>query len=414
MCVWLAGLASYRQGLTGRLLRAYGDPAALIDADPAQLRTLLAELKTTGKAPSGARRNAANRRQPAPSFGGPCEAPVQAATGDAAAFRSLLDMSPAECLTTARRQGGSLVTWVDSTYPDALRQLADPPLCLFVGAKCPEQVLTRRLRALSEQPIVAIVGSRSPSPYGEEMATLLGRDLAAHGALVVSGLAMGIDALAHSAALSADPAGEGVRTIAVLGCGADVTYPLVNRRLFTAVAHSGLLISEFLWGVAARAWRFPARNRVMAGLAHAVVVVEGSKRSGARLTADFALDLGREVLAVPGEAGRRLSAAPHALLRQGAAFCESADDVLGSLAHLTTLTLPANTSVASDQTRLSQRISHHAALVLATLDGGAATADQIAERAALPSSAVNIALAELEIDGRVARQGGGAYRLQRL
>ncbi len=120
--------------------------------------------------------------------------------------------------------------------------------------------------------------------------------------------------------------------MAVLGCGADVVYPRRNARLYARVAGSGLIVSEFTWGVPARAWRFPARNRIMAALGRAVVLVEGAERSGARITAGFGADLGRDVLCVPGEAGRRLSEAPNRLLRDGARVCEGADDVLRAIA----------------------------------------------------------------------------------
>jgi DNA processing protein len=402
-------LASYRQGLIGRLLRTYGDPHALTTTDPVRLRKAAAGApgrsgRLGASASSGGERVAREGGRSTDAHAPSC---------DAAAFGRVLQLPPLECLRQPRPAGGRLVTWVDAEYPPALRQLSDPPLCLFVRAHCTEEELGARLRHLATRPSVAVVGSRAPSGYGEEMATLLGRDLAARGLLVVSGLAMGIDALAQKAALSVPSSADALATAAVLGCGADVVYPAANRRLFADVGARGLLISEFAWGVPARAWRFPARNRVMAGLAQAVVVVEGSERSGARLTADFGLDLGREILAVPGEAGRRLSAAPHGLLRQGAALCESADDVLAALGPLVaSLTRPHAVSpgLPGDDTAGGPR-GRSVARVLAALERGPLAADQIAAQSALSAAEVSTALSELEIEGLVRRHDGGRFRL---
>lgn len=405
LCIWLACLASYRQGLIGRLMRTYGDPEKLTSADPARLRAQVAG------APRATGRTAVHVASGAGADGRDEGAPLP--TCDAAAFGRVLRLSPHECLQQPWPAGGRVVTWVDAEYPVALRQLADPPLCLFMRGRCTEEEFEARLRLLATRPTVAVVGSRAPSAYGEEMATLLGRDLTARGALVVSGLAMGIDALAQKAALSVPTQADGLATAAVLGCGADVVYPAANRRLFAEIDGRGLLISEFAWGVPARAWRFPARNRVMAGLAQAVVVVEGSERSGARLTADFGLDLGREILAVPGEAGRRLSAAPHGLLRQGAALCESADDVLAALgpAAESLARLRATQSARPGDAPAGDPRGNSSARVLAVLERGPLGADQIAAQCALSAAAVSAALSELEIEGHVRRHDVGRFRL---
>ena len=331
-------------------------------------------------------------------------------------FESVLDLSPRQYLDAvdSTGEGRALVAWCDPLYPPALRQLADPPLCLFVRHDCPDEELTHRLQALCVHPVVAVVGTRAPSIYGEEMAARLGRDLTSRGVLVISGLAMGIDATAQSAAVDAALKLRVPTTVGVLGCGADVVYPRVNRKLFDAVRRTGLLISEFAWGVPARAWRFPARNRVMAGLARAVVVVEGADRSGARLTADFALDLGRDVLAVPGEAGRRLTAAPHALLRQGAALCESADDVLAAI---TPLGMEPPAAMSPNEGRLShpqQEFDNGSGVVtsvLTALRAGPMSADQVSRRCAIPVHTAGAALSELEVEGLVYPVDGGVYRL---
>jgi len=270
------------------------------------------------------------------------------------------------------------------------------------------------------------------------MARAVARDLAARGVVVVSGLALGIDAVAHEAALEATAGATRLATVAVLGCGADVEHPPGNRRLFALVRERGLIVSEVSWGVGARPWRFPARNRLMAALCEAVVVVEGSERSGALITARHALDLGREVLAVPGEAGRRLSAGPHRLLRQGAAVCESAADVLeiigcGGLAIgwkgralQVGATAGPNAQTGSGAAGgrddigvgTARDTAHDAAAgpvqrLVRALDDGAQTVDGLAAGAGLGTASALALLAELEVEGVVEACGGGAYRLRR-
>ena len=169
----------------------------------------------------------------------------------------------------------------------------------------------------------AVVGARACSPYGASVARMLGRDLAAAGLVVVSGLARGIDGEAHRGAVDA-----GGATVAVLGCGVDRVYPAAHADLARRIADQGLIVSEYAPGVEPAPWRFPARNRVIAGLATATVVVEARERSGALITADLALEEGREVFAVPGEITSALSAGTNALLRLGASALTSAEDVL--------------------------------------------------------------------------------------
>jgi DNA processing protein len=248
------------------------------------------------------------------------------------------------------------------------------------------------------------------------MAAGLGRDLTIQGVLVISGLALGIDATAQAAAIDAAKASQELATVAVLGSGPDVVYPQANAGLREEVARRGLLVSEFAWGVPARPWRFPARNRVIAALSRGVVVVEGASRSGARITAGYALELGREVLAVPGEAGRRLTEAPHDLLRHGAPLCESAADVVAAIA---TVQLDAD-ALAGDfdraaVARLLERGSDNGRLagVLQALERGPMTVDQIAKDCGVRVHEASALLSELEVDGLATLTGGGVYRLDR-
>ncbi len=219
-------------------------------------------------------------------------------------------------------------------YPPLLAELHDPPARLHLRGGPPD-VLSR--------PAVAVVGARSCSAYGAQVARELAQSLAAAGVVVVSGLARGVDAEAHRGALAA-----GGLTVAVLGCGIDRDYPRSHAELARRIAESGLVVSEYPQGIEPSPWRFPARNRIIAGLARATVVVEARERSGALITADFALELGREVFAAPGEITSALSVGTNDLLRQGATPLLSADDVLLALGlEPVAPTVPDNLSAAA-------------------------------------------------------------------
>jgi DNA processing protein len=220
---------------------------------------------------------------------------------------------------------------------------------------------------------------------------MLGRELAAAGAVVVSGLARGVDGEAHRGALEATGA-----TIAVLGCGVDRVYPLAHAELARRIAGSGLVVSEYPPGTEPAPWRFPARTRIVAGLSMAVVVVEARERSGALITAEFALEEGREVLAVPGEITSGLSAGTNGLLRQGAAPLLSVDDVLGVVG-------------LEPAPRPAPAVDGCAATVLDELRAAPADVDGLSRRTRLPAAAVAAALVELELEG-LACSADGLYR----
>lgn len=268
-------------------------------------------------------------------------------------------------------------------YPPLLAELHDPPARLFLRGGSAE-LLTR--------PTVAIVGARSCSAYGAQVARELARELAGAGVAVVSGLARGIDSEAHRGAL----AGGGI-TVAVLGCGIDRDYPRSHAELARRISEDGLVVSEYPAGVEPAPWRFPARNRIVAGLSLATVVVEARERSGALITADFALELGRDVFAVPGEITSALSAGTNDLLRQGAAPLLSADDILGTIG--LERGPPARTAA----------LSPAAEAVRASLRDGARAADELARAVGLGSAEVAAALVELELAG-LATSADGVYR----
>ena len=264
--------------------------------------------------------------------------------------------------------------------PPLLRAIFDPPKRLYLRGGAGDDVL--------ERGAVAIVGARACSPYGAQVARRLGRELARAGLVVVSGLARGIDGEAHRGALEA-----GGMTVAVLGCGIDRDYPAAHAELARRIRERGLVVSEYEQGVEPAPWRFPARNRIIAGLCGATLVVEARERSGALITADFALEEGRDVLAVPGEITSPLSAGTNALLKLGAAPCTSADDVL-ELFGLT----PDEQSPAA--------VEGAAKDVFAALPGAA---DEVARATGLDARTVAVALAELEVAG-LASEGDGIFR----
>lgn len=211
----------------------------------------------------------------------------------------------------AERAKARIVTCFEPAYPPLLRHLTLPPALLYVRG------------ALSERPGVAIVGSRRATPYGLEAAELFGRALAAAGVAVVSGFARGVDAAAHRGALSA-----GGVTLAVLGCGVDVDYPRGHRRLGSAAAERGAVVSELPCGAEPRAWNFPVRNRIIAALSLGTLVVEAAARSGSLITARHALELGRDVLAVPGRIFDDRALGPNTLIAAGAVPARHPRDVL--------------------------------------------------------------------------------------
>ncbi|MEQ8832929.1 MAG: DNA-processing protein DprA [Miltoncostaeaceae bacterium] len=280
----------------------------------------------------------------------------------------------------------------DGRWPGALGDLPDPPFGLFVASDDPPAALA----ALAEGPVVAVVGSRRASSPAIALARSLAAGLAERGALVVSGLAHGVDAAAHLGALDA-----GGRTVAVLGCGVDISYPRRNRALAARVRGSGALLSEFWPGTPPAPWRFPARNRIVAGLSHAVAVVEAGARSGALITADFALELGRPVLAVPGWPGLAGSAGGNGLLRAGAALLECLEDVVDEVDHPGWR--PSHTAAG---TSVPDGVG---ADILAHLGREPATPDALVERLGAPASEVARSLALLEVDGLVIRGEGGRF-----
>jgi DNA processing protein len=264
----------------------------------------------------------------------------------------------------------------DAAFPPLLGAIHDPPPQLYLRGAAEPELLAR--------PSVALVGARSCSSYGRSVTRSLARDLAAAGLVVVSGMARGIDGEAHRGAIEA-----GGATVAVLGCGIDRDYPAAHAELARRIGETGLVVSEYEPGLEPAPWRFPARNRIIAGLCPATVVIEARERSGALITADFALEEGREVLAVPGEITSTLSAGTNALLRLGATPVTRADLDRAP---------PAGAALGSV-----------AAALLGRLGEGPLTADDLLRAAAVDPGEAAAALVELELAGRIAIEDG-VYR----
>ncbi|MGE0491796.1 MAG: DNA-processing protein DprA [Vulcanimicrobiota bacterium] len=273
----------------------------------------------------------------------------------------------------------------DLEYPISLLDLCDPPALLYrAGLPFPSP----------EHPRVAIVGSRRATPYGRTLAYRLGADLAARGVVVVSGLAMGIDSAAHQGAMTSFR--SEAHPVAVLGCGLDYDYPRTNRALRTQMARQACLLSEYPAGTAPAAWRFPARNRIVAGLCQVVVVVEAGLRSGALITADLAQDLGRTVMAAPGHVGNPNSDGTHKLLYEGSSIVRGVDDIIDQLGYATQLAAPP-------------QLEEPLAQVYQALDPGGSSMAELSVKTGFDAPALARALVHLELKGLVLRHLGGLY-----
>lgn len=293
------------------------------------------------------------------------------------------EIDPDALMRSVESQGIDVVLRGDAAYPDRLRQQSAAPYLLYVRGD-PRWIGT---------PMVAVVGTRRATAYGRQAATRIAADLAAAGVTVVSGLAVGIDAAAHAAALEA-----GGGTVAVLGCGVDVVYPPGNRTLGERIAAEGALVSEYPPGRPPDPGNFPARNRIVAGLSMATVVVEAGEQSGALITAGQAAEQGGEVFAVPGSIFSPVSAGANRLLADGAGVARSADDVLSALS--------LYHAAAQREARALLPASPQEAAILAQLAGEPLHVDEIGRALAVESASISSALTIMELKGLVRPVGG--------
>ena len=335
-------------------------------------------------------------------------------------------------LDNAAKDGINIVVWGDDNYPERLNEVIDPPPVLWVrGQLSPD-----------DKYAVALVGSRTASVGGLKAARRLGREGAARGLVIVSGLARGVDTQAHQGALEA-----GGRTLAVLGCGLDHIYPKENARLYKEIAQSGALISEFTPETGPLPALFPRRNRIIAGLSLAVVIVEARERSGALITARLALEMNREVMAIPGPAGADFTKGGHGLIKDGAALVENINEVLkeirprlleglktrnpenaSPLTPLDEVAMPSDPPKAPSA-RLKKtekepkKVATPSALplpvetpadgpesrILAALAGGPLDADSLGRAACLPAAECSVILLHMELAGQITRLVSGHF-----
>lgn len=313
-------------------------------------------------------------------------------------------------LAALEKLGGSLICYGQSAFPKALSEIPAPPTALFVRGEILESDTGRA---------VAVVGTRKPDAYGRRVARDLASGLAAAGVSVVSGLARGIDQEAHQAALDA-----GGRTIAVLGCGLDVDYPRGSAKLREAIAQNGALVSEFPPGMSPLPENFRRRNRIISGVSSGVVVVQGSRQSGAVITVGFALEQGRQVFCVPGPIYSEGSAAPHWFLKQGAAPVESAADVLeifGWESNSSDLAIPAPVEGRPDDGAKKTKapaspaggeagLSESERMVIASLESHHPVhRDELLARVGLDAASGAPLLLSLELKGLIRAEAGGFY-----
>ncbi|MDR3157912.1 MAG: DNA-processing protein DprA [Zoogloeaceae bacterium] len=310
------------------------------------------------------------------------------------AHSAALNEKIAAALIWAEKPDCHLITLVDKRYPPQLLEIPDPPTLLYV----------RGNPAALSRPGIAMVGSRNATPQGCKVAEDFARTLADSGFAIISGLALGIDAAAHSGALTSRTR-QAENTIAVIGTGADRLYPARNQALAQRIVEHGAIVSEFPLGTPAIAANFPRRNRVISGLARGVLVVEAATESGSLITARLAGEQGREVFAIPGSIHSPFSKGCHRLIRQGAKLVESAQDILEELtgaypAAPTPVPLSAPDAVA---TGAESR-------VLAQLGHDVCTLDELALRTALPADALLALLLNLELEGQIAPLPGNRYQ----
>ncbi len=293
--------------------------------------------------------------------------------------------------------GCSLLNWTEPEYPQSLLQIYDPPVMLYVRGD--PQVLNL--------PSLSIVGTRRPTLYGTQMAQRLGRDLAARGLVIVSGMARGIDAIGHQGAMDAHG-----RAIGVLGTGIDVCYPKENKKLYEKVLERGAIISEFPLRTHPAPENFPIRNRIVGGMPLGVVVVEGAQYSGSLITARLAMEFGREVFGVPGNVTQPVSFAPNQLIKQGAKLVTSAEDVIEELpTPIRAALLQAEKPEAEQRNLLAAAGLEGAEKKLYELLNAEQPVhiDDIVERSGLNSSEVLATLFDLEMKGIIRQLPGKQF-----
>jgi DNA processing protein len=361
LAAWLRLLETPRLGRESarRLLATFGSPQAAIDAPIQARREVIGELAASALA------------TPPPDL------------------ETLIDATLAwlgEADDEAGVASRMIVALGNAAYPALLLETADPPLLLYAQGRVD----------LLQADAIAIVGSRNPTPQGEQNARAFAQNLGSAGWVVVSGLALGIDGAAHEGALE-----SGAGTIAIVGTGLDRVYPRHHRELARRIARDGLMLSEYALGTPPLAAHFPLRNRLIAGMTRGTLVVEAALQSGSLITARLASEAGREVFAIPGSIHSPQSRGCHALIRQGAKLVESAEDVLEELQ-------PG--ASANRRAALDGSVPPAADPLLDAMGNDLVSLDALVARTGWPAHELNIRLLDLELSGQVARRPGQLFQ----
>ncbi len=284
----------------------------------------------------------------------------------------------------------SVLTFRDALYPENLKKIFDPPPVLYFKGSILK----------TDSVAVAIVGSRTPTRYGNYATEKISTELAERGVAIVSGMASGIDSIAHRSAISAKG-----RTIAILGCGVNITYPRENNSLKAKIQENGAIISEFPLNAKPERANFPMRNRIISGLSLGVIIIEAAEKSGALITSDFALEQGKEVFAVPGNINSPKSKGPNRLIKMGAKLIENADDVIEEFPHNIKMSfkqIPKEetevSSLSADEKKIYYLISEEESHI-----------DTLIQESQFPSQKASALLIQLELKGIIKQQSGKMF-----
>lgn len=304
-------------------------------------------------------------------------------------FRNTFDLPG--FISSFEKKGITAIPQYDESYPEKLRHIESAPFILYALGDS---------GLLQHDRMIAVVGTRMPTSYGVQVTRLFSDGLSRHGFLIVSGMAMGVDAIAHRAALDA-----GKPTIAVLGCGVDICYPAVNRQLYADIISHGLIVSEFPPGRRTSKGVFPSRNRIVAGLSRGVLVTEGARKSGSLITATYASEFGKDVFAVPGPVTSDMSGATTYLLQEGATAVARVEDILNAY------NIKQEESLHNVQDMLLTLTDHEHAVVTCIRKEGSLHIDDIARKAGLSVSGVMAVVSTLEMKGVLIETDHEEYRV---
>ncbi len=305
----------------------------------------------------------------------------------------LRDMNTAyleKLLTSIEKSGQNVLTRLNQDYPKNLAEIDNPPPVLYFKGTLPDMDIMS----------CGMVGTRKPTKDGFDIAKTMGHDLAAQGVVVVSGMARGIDTASHTGAMAA-----GGKTVAVLGCGADVLYPPENRKVYDQIVEHGAIVSEFIPGTIPAMCNFPMRNRIISGMSHVLIAGEGGKKSGARITVDCALRQGKDVYALPCNLGSTVAALPVYLIESGAPIAQNAYDLMADQGWV--VQQPQN------DTAKQSRLPKDQQLVYAILSRESATADELCAQTSVGIKEMNMLLTVMELGGEIEATAGGLFRINK-